>query len=239
MIKRVIAGAGLAMVLVARDSSAAVAPGPSPSTYCYTGVAGFSACASATIVVNSGLTQLQIAIQNLSGVQGNTSFSITQFGLYYLVPPNYTGTLTKLTPFSGWQNGITNSLTRPGPTAGRASWLGGAQTANGNNFALLGCVQSTQKKITNTCAAPATFTFTLKAGSNFSLQNLHIGLRGQAWDANNGAFRGQSFKCLSSDPTCQIVQPPTSVPEPLTMTLLATGLVGIGLVQVRRRRRAQ
>jgi len=230
MKKSVLAGAGLAVALMAREASA--------TTYCYTGVAGFSACASANIVVNGGLTQLQIAVQNLSGTLGNTIFSITQVGLYYLVPPNYTGSLSSMAAFTGWTNGVSNSLTNPGPN-GTALWIGGARTRNGNNYSLVGCsVPSTPINVVSTCSGPATFTFTLAAGSNFSLQSLQVGLRGQAWTASNGAFTGQSFKCYSSDPTCQPPPPPMVVPEPVTMTLLATGLVGAGLVQLRRRRRS-
>lgn len=230
MRRRILSGAGLAMALVAREAAA--------TTYCYTGVAGFAACASATIVVNGGLTQLQVAIQNLSGNTGNTVFSITQFGLYYLVPPNYTGSLTSLASFTGWRNGVTNSLTNPGPTSGTPVWIGGARTSNGNNYSLVGCsVPSVPANAINTCSGPATFTFTLASGASFSLQNLNVGIRGQAWNATNGAFTGQSFKCYSSDPNCQ--PPLTSVPEPISMALMATGLFGVGFVQLRRRRRRE
>jgi PEP-CTERM motif len=228
MKNRVIAGTGLALLMVTGRASA--------TTYCYTGVAGFSACASASIVVNGGQTQLQIAIQNLSGVQGNTVFSITQFGMYYLVPPNYTGSLSSLSPFTGWSNGVNNSLLNPGPTAGTPLWIGGAHTTNGNNYSLVGCsVANAPANAVNTCASPATFTFTLAPGANFSLANLNVGIRGQAWSSSTGALL-DSFKCYSSDPACQS---PTTVPEPATMTLLGTGIVAMTLVGYRRRRKGQ
>jgi hypothetical protein len=192
----------------------------SASVYCISS-GGFSACASATIAVNGGLTQLTVDVQNLSGIQGNTTYLLTGFGLYYLGATSpFTGTITLASGPSQWGDGVLNSLQNPGP-AGGADWLGGAN--NGGNAS------------NNPIGAGSTysFTFTLNAGANFSLADLNFAFRGQAWSLTNPG----SFKCYSTDPNCTLVPFGTPVPEPATMGLLATGLVGlVGAGYMRRRK---
>ncbi len=222
---------GLAVATTVLASSQANA-----SVYCFHSGA-FSACASAIVLVHPTFTSLRIQVQNLSGIQGNTVYSLTGVGLYYLGATSpYTGNLTLTSPLTNWKNGFGFIKNLGGPSGG-ATFLGGAGKTGPNYAGLLGCglgnIPAAQG--TNTCSTPQTFVFSLTNTSNFSLQNLDIAFEGFRWQKQTGGFLPQDgFRCFQSDPNC------VTVPEPLSMTLLATGLVGLaGAGALRRRRRSK
>ena len=88
----------------------------------------------------------------------------------------------------------------------------------------------------STCAGPLTFRFNGINAAAVRLDDLHFAFRAQSVGRN-----GESVKCYSSDPASSshdcIPRVTVSVtPEPATVAMLATGLLGIGGVTVRRRR---
>jgi hypothetical protein len=208
------------------------------STIC--GGSTFSTCAAVTVTTayNSitGRTTVTMSVTNLAGSNGTYAGTVvTQVGLWNLpvghgqnVGAAYVnGSLNVLDQnnnnvTSAWQlgtNGLSGSGIQPG--------VFGVDPLNGINGGI---------------ASGNTYTFTFELtglASNFDLNTGGFALHGQ------GGFNSCSTKLVVDsdgtgnagpyDPACT---PITSTPEPVTMTLLATGLAGMsGAGYIRRRKK--
>lgn len=197
----------------------------------------FATCAAVTVSTSfnasTGRTTVVMSVTNLAGSNGTYAGTVfTQIGLWNLPTRNpgaayVDGSLTVLNQqgtnvTSAWQLG-TPGLSGGGIQPG----VFGVDPTNGINGGMLP-------------GDAYTFTFELTGlPSDFDLNTTGVALHGQ------GGFDGCSTKLVIDgagtpnegpyDPAC--LPPTTTIPEPVTMTLLATGLAGMGGAGIIRRRR--
>jgi hypothetical protein len=232
---------------------------------CTNGGWTFNTCASAW-VTTSGQNQVTIRIWNLAGIPGSNTFAnaaFTAIGLNSLgsglVFQNLAVTYPNGSVYSGWSfanggGGI------PGPVGSNGVTIQGVGSSIFSQWAVAPLPGSGTPAITN-WAGPGQFNsgfvaFTFNTYTQvctghgvhqqctltpalINLTNAVLGLHVQS--GPNGQSTG--YECLATNPSptatigSPCIPPATVTPEPVTTALLGTGLGGLGLVQLRRRRR--
>lgn len=216
MMKKMSLVLGLAVAAAPGAQAAPLNVNGPTSIQCLT-VGSISSCASVNVtLVGSTFTAI---VRSIGVAPTNTTFNIHSFGFFYLTGSG-SPSLT-LSPTSGHphykQNGFTNGA--PDLVGGSpGTWLGGANFKSGPDKIF----PETQK----------TFTFAL---TGTLPSEIYFAYHGGGWDGPGG-----SFKCYGNGKTTTDgaeCGPPTVVPEPGTVVLLATGLAGLVAGNVVRRRR--
>jgi hypothetical protein len=221
--KRSLVAYGVAVALLA--PAVAKAETFNFDNYCITG--GFPVCAS--VRLTSVGNHLTMQVWNLNGTLGLTH-TITSVGLYH----NTTAFTGQVDQFHvNYVNGGSTDITKYWSTKGATDikTLGGvnvelAEGTKGNN-GIIGCTNPGGGTKWATCntfpnQAYVQFDFTFKNNAHFSLDGVEL-----RWHSQQIVQVG-SLKCDTGGngdyPPCE----GHVVPEPMTMALLATGLMGLG-----------
>ena len=199
---------------------------------------GATSCATVSGQVFTGY--LEVRVQNAEGLglPGDVS-RITGVGIYYFGTPSM-GPMGELdetagvVPGGGWTDGFGNgggALDNPGPQ-GSEFWLVAASADGG----IWGCTDPTgNSKDVGSCAGPLTFRFNFTGPDGTNL--IQAGRLEFAFRAQSVGPNGESTKCYTSDAatSAKACAPFITTPEPATVVLMASGLLGVFGITLRRR----
>ena len=206
--------------------------------YCISGA--FPVCASVRVFADGNNLTLQI--WNLEGTLG-TPHTLTAVGLYH-TGAAWTGTVNSFNAYyiNGGVTNINGEWEQPSSDIGTLAGIDvEASTGTGGNDGVIGCTNPGGGTKWSTCTGGASsfpgspyVQFDFSLSDAFALNDLELRWHSQQVLDENGEFEN-SLKCDTGGagdyPECSVV------PEPVTVALFGTGLVGIGGAALIRRRR--
>ncbi len=208
------------------------------TVYCSSG--SLKTCAAVRIVTTAnavGGTSVMVWIQNLAGVapDNTTASYLTKFGLS--LPQGGFGTVSGFGVASDGATEVGNaaaewSIGTQGAEIGSPEFLTIAGTPL-KDGAIQGCTLSSNPTIYfQTCGQGSFVKFSFETSTRWFAENAEV-----AWKVQGAGLDGASLECVVGGTGDKLCLPGTAVPEPGTIVLLASGLVGLAAVQFRRRKR--